>query len=157
MTRTRSGGSHRGAIVAAALIGVLASACAGGSSSGTSGGTDSATAFVQRVTTEFSRGQSGPLWDELYPKDQALASRSRFMQCEGNQGFHLKSFKVLETFNDSVDIEGSPNLSLKIAGGIHGDVATASIVVNSIPRVLQAAPGLHTMRDLPLPSYYPGS
>jgi hypothetical protein len=60
-----------------------------------------------------------------------------------------------ETF-DSIDIEGSPNLSMKIAGGIHGDVATASIAVNSIPKVLQAVPGLHTMRDLPLPSFFPG-
>ena len=32
-------------------------------------------------------------------------------------------------------------LSMKIAGGIHGDIATASIVVNSIPKVLAAAPG----------------
>jgi hypothetical protein len=60
-----------------------------------------------------------------------------------------------ETF-DSVDIEGSPNLSMKIAGGIHGDVATASIAINSIPKVLQASPGLHTMRDLPLPSFFSG-
>jgi 4-hydroxy-tetrahydrodipicolinate reductase len=45
---------------------------------------------------------------------------------------------------------------MKIAGGIHGDVATASIVVNSIPKVLSAPPGLHTMRDLALPSFYPG-
>jgi 4-hydroxy-tetrahydrodipicolinate reductase len=60
-----------------------------------------------------------------------------------------------ETF-DSVEIEGSPNLSMKLAGGIHGDVATASIVVNSIPKVLGAAPGLHTMRSLPLPSFFPG-
>jgi len=60
-----------------------------------------------------------------------------------------------ETY-DSVDIEGSPNLSLRVNGGIHGDVATASIVVNSIPRVLEASPGLHTMRDLPLPSFFPG-
>jgi hypothetical protein len=60
-----------------------------------------------------------------------------------------------ETF-DSVDIEGSPNLSMKIAGGIHGDIATAAIAVNSIPKVMQAAPGLHTMRDLPLPSFFSG-
>ena len=45
---------------------------------------------------------------------------------------------------------------MKIAGGIHGDIATASIVVNSIPQVLAAAPGLHTMRDLPLPSFFSG-
>ncbi len=60
-----------------------------------------------------------------------------------------------ETY-DSVEIEGSPNLSMKIAGGIHGDVATASIVVNSIPKVLAATPGLHTMRDLALPSFFSG-
>jgi len=30
------------------------------------------------------------------------------------------------------------------------------MVVNSISKVLAAAPGLHTMRDLPLPSYFPG-
>ena len=46
---------------------------------------------------------------------------------------------------------------MKIAGGIHGDIATASIVVNSIPKVLAASPGLHTMRDLPLPSFFPGA
>ena len=50
----------------------------------------------------------------------------------------------------------TPRLSVRIAGGIHGDVATAAIVVNSIPKVLDAAPGLHTMRDLPLPSFFAG-
>ena len=46
---------------------------------------------------------------------------------------------------------------MKIAGGIHGDIATASIVVNSIPQGAgSAAPGLRTMRDLPLPSFFRG-
>ena len=45
---------------------------------------------------------------------------------------------------------------MKIAGGVHGDVATASITVNSIPKVLQAPPGLHTMRSLPIPSWFGG-
>ena len=48
---------------------------------------------------------------------------------------------------DPIEIDGTPRLSVKIAGGVHGDVATAAIVVNSIPKVLAAAPGLHTMRD----------
>jgi 2,4-diaminopentanoate dehydrogenase len=69
---------------------------------------------------------------------------------------HMEAFLGSPETYDSVDIEGSPSLSMKVAGGIHGDVATASIVVNSIPKVLAAAPGLHTMRDLPLPSYFPG-
>jgi 2,4-diaminopentanoate dehydrogenase len=57
---------------------------------------------------------------------------------------------------DAIEIDGSPRLSLRIPGGIHGDTATASLVVNSIPKVLEAEPGLHTMRDLPLPSFFPG-
>ena len=69
---------------------------------------------------------------------------------------HMEAYLGSSETYDSVDIEGSPNLSMKISGGIHGDIATASIVVNSIPKVLAAAPGLHTMRDLPLPSYFPG-
>jgi 4-hydroxy-tetrahydrodipicolinate reductase len=69
---------------------------------------------------------------------------------------HLEAYLGAPDSYDSVEIEGHPNLSMKIAGGIHGDVATASIVVNSIPKVLDAAPGLHTMRDLALPSFFPG-
>jgi 4-hydroxy-tetrahydrodipicolinate reductase len=69
---------------------------------------------------------------------------------------HMEAFLGSPETYDSVHIEGSPSLSMKIAGGIHGDVATASIAVNSIPKVLQAAPGLHTMRDLALPSFFSG-
>jgi 4-hydroxy-tetrahydrodipicolinate reductase len=57
---------------------------------------------------------------------------------------------------DSVLIDGTPHLYSKIQGGIPGDIATASMAINAIPRVLTAAPGLHTMRDLPLPSYFAG-
>jgi len=54
---------------------------------------------------------------------------------------------------DSVLIEGSPRIYSKIHGGVHGDIATASMTVNSIPAVLAAAPGLRTMRDMRLPSF----
>ena len=69
---------------------------------------------------------------------------------------HMEAYLGAPESYDAVEIEGSPRLYQKIAGGIHGDVATASIVVNSIPKVLEATPGLHTMRDLALPSFYPG-
>jgi len=69
---------------------------------------------------------------------------------------HMEAYLGAPESYDSVDIEGSPRLAMKIAGGIHGDVATASIVVNSIPHVMNAGPGLHTMRDLPLPSFFSG-
>jgi 4-hydroxy-tetrahydrodipicolinate reductase len=69
---------------------------------------------------------------------------------------HMEAYLGAPETYDAVEVEGAPNLSMKIAGGIHGDVATASIVVNTIPKVLAAAPGLHTMRDLSLPSFFPG-
>ena len=69
---------------------------------------------------------------------------------------HMEAYLGSPETYDSVDIEGSPSLSMKVAGGIHGDVATASIAVNMIPKVLNASGGLHTMRDLPLPSFFPG-
>jgi 4-hydroxy-tetrahydrodipicolinate reductase len=40
-----------------------------------------------------------------------------------------------------------------VQGGFHGDIATVSMVVNAIPKVLQAPPGLRTMRDMVLPSF----
>jgi 4-hydroxy-tetrahydrodipicolinate reductase len=69
---------------------------------------------------------------------------------------HLEAYLGAPESYDSVEIEGSPRLSMKLTGGIPGDVATASMVVNSIPKVLAATPGLHTMRDLALPSFFPG-
>jgi 2,4-diaminopentanoate dehydrogenase len=69
---------------------------------------------------------------------------------------HMEAYLGAPESYDSVEIEGSPRIASRIAGGIHGDVATASIIVNSIPKVLDATAGLHTMRDLALPSYFPG-
>jgi hypothetical protein len=69
---------------------------------------------------------------------------------------HMEAYLGAPESYDAVEIAGSPNIRSRIAGGVHGDVATASITVNSIPKILEVAPGLHTMRDMPLPSYYPG-
>jgi 4-hydroxy-tetrahydrodipicolinate reductase len=57
---------------------------------------------------------------------------------------------------ESILIEGVPRFHSRIEGGIHGDIATASVVVNSIPAVIVAEPGLRTMRDMRLPSFYGG-
>jgi len=69
---------------------------------------------------------------------------------------HLEAYLGAPESYDSVLIEGSPRIYSKIDGGVHGDIATASMVVNSIPAVLDAAPGLRTMRDMRLPSFYGG-
>jgi 4-hydroxy-tetrahydrodipicolinate reductase len=50
---------------------------------------------------------------------------------------------------DGVYITGIPNMEVVIKGGTHGDIATAAITVNSARRVIEAASGLLTMKDLP--------
>ena len=49
---------------------------------------------------------------------------------------------------DTIVITGKPSLKM-VMQGTNGDLATVAIVVNAIPRVLAAPPGLVTMRDLP--------
>jgi 4-hydroxy-tetrahydrodipicolinate reductase len=66
---------------------------------------------------------------------------------------HLEAYLGAPESYDSVTIDGVPPLELKFTGGIHGDIATASMVVNSIPKVLDAKPGLRTMADMTLPSF----
>jgi 4-hydroxy-tetrahydrodipicolinate reductase len=56
---------------------------------------------------------------------------------------------------DSVTIEGVPPIRQKISPCVHGDLATTAAIVNSIPKVINAPPGLVTMKDLPLPSATP--
>jgi hypothetical protein len=69
---------------------------------------------------------------------------------------HMEAYLGAPESFDAIQIEGSPALRMKIDGGVHGDIATASIAVNSLPKILAVAPGLHTMRDMPLPSFYGG-
>ena len=69
---------------------------------------------------------------------------------------HMEAYLGAPESYDSVTVEGNPRITQKIAGGLHGDVATASITVNSIPKILRVAPGLRTMADMPIPSWFGG-
>ncbi len=51
--------------------------------------------------------------------------------------------------HDRVVIDGEPALDLRLAGGVHGDVATCAITVNAIWPLLSTVPGLHTMATIP--------
>lgn len=69
---------------------------------------------------------------------------------------HMEAYLGAPESYDAVIVKGSPDLHMKIAGGVHGDIATASITVNSIPKVLHAPAGLQTMRSMVIPSYFGG-
>ena len=55
----------------------------------------------------------------------------------------------MEDEGDVIEIKGLPSLKITLRG-TNGDWATVAITVNVIPRVREVAPGLVTMRDLPL-------
>ena len=57
--------------------------------------------------------------------------------------------------SDTVELTGEPNIRLSVPGGTHGDIATAAVVVNCIPALLEARPGLRTSRDIPM-HYFSG-
>lgn len=56
--------------------------------------------------------------------------------------------------HDYVRIEGSPAVEMKITNGIAGDQATSAMLINAIPLVVEASPGLKKMSQLPLPRFW---
>jgi 4-hydroxy-tetrahydrodipicolinate reductase len=63
----------------------------------------------------------------------------------------LKMYIGAQAPHDAIHIVGTPELRMRIEGGVAGDQATAAILVNSVPAVIAAAPGLVTVKDLPAP------
>ena len=55
---------------------------------------------------------------------------------------------------DRIVIQGSPDIDMAITKGVNGDTATCAIVVNAIPVVIQAQPGLRTMADISPISFF---
>lgn len=62
----------------------------------------------------------------------------------------LQVYVGAESPRDHILVDGLPPIDMTIAGGVAGDVATAAMVVNVIPKLLAARPGLVSMRDIPL-------
>ncbi len=56
---------------------------------------------------------------------------------------------------DRIEINGVPSFVVEVKPCIHGDLGAISMLINSIPQVVKAGPGLITMKDLPLPHYSP--
>jgi 4-hydroxy-tetrahydrodipicolinate reductase len=50
---------------------------------------------------------------------------------------------------DTVIIEGSRTVESTVKGGIHGDVATISRAVQTVPVIVKVPPGLYTVTELP--------
>ncbi len=106
--------------------------------------------------------------DEIMPVVAETAVSSQYVSIEPGQGAGVKQIgrglyqgKELISMDfqayigapesyDAVTITGTPNMNVVIKGGTHGDIATGSIAVNAIRRVVAAPAGLLTMLDLPI-------
>jgi 4-hydroxy-tetrahydrodipicolinate reductase len=52
---------------------------------------------------------------------------------------------------DAIDIQGIPEIHERISPCVHGDWGTISMLINVIPKVMKAPPGLLTMKDITIP------
>lgn len=57
--------------------------------------------------------------------------------------------------HDSVAIYGTPDMKVNVSNGTAGDLATAAALVNTIPQVVNAQPGLAAMGGQIFPRYAP--
>jgi 4-hydroxy-tetrahydrodipicolinate reductase len=56
----------------------------------------------------------------------------------------------IKTEYDEILIEGTPNIHQRILGGVHGDIGTVAVTLNTIPKAVASTSGLRTMKDLPI-------
>ena len=96
----------------------------------------------QSIETEFFEVQPGQV--------RGLKQMARGYTEEG-EFMSLTFLAALDAGDDgdTILITGQPNLEVKLKG-TNGDIATVAITVNAIRRVVEAPPGLVTMRDLPV-------
>jgi len=98
---------------------------------------------TERVQTEFLTVEPGQAAG-VHQIARGLAEGKELIYME------LQMYVGAKDPADKVELKGHPNISLVIPGGSHGDIATASVAVNSIPVILEAPSGLRTSRDLPI-------
>jgi 4-hydroxy-tetrahydrodipicolinate reductase len=114
---------------------------------------------LERVTDDIKpRMADQPVASELLAVDPGyvagiIQDGVGYVKGEPRIRLHLEAYLGAPESYDSVLIEGSPRIYSKIDGGVHGDIATASMTVNSIAAVINAPPGFRTMRDMRLPAF----
>jgi len=102
----------------------------------------------ERVQTEFLTVEAGQAAG-VHQIARGLANGQERVYLE------LQMYVGAKEPADTVELKGHPNISLIIPGGSPGDLATASVVVNTIPSILDAPAGLRTSRDLPIGFFSP--
>jgi 4-hydroxy-tetrahydrodipicolinate reductase len=96
----------------------------------------------REIVTQYLRVAAG----QVAGVHQTILGRGRI-----NVSLELRMYVGAEAVSaDRVIVRGIPDVEMEIKHGIHGDRATAAMVVNAIPRVVSARPGVLTMDDIPI-------
>jgi len=106
---------------------------------------------IERVQTEYLTVEAGQAAG-VHQIARGISKDGKELVC-----LELQMYVGAKDPADTISLTGHPNISLVIPGGAHGDIATASVVVNSIPAILDASAGLRTSRDLPLGFFSPNA
>jgi 2,4-diaminopentanoate dehydrogenase len=105
--------------------------------------------IVRDVTTELAGRSFGP--GRVIGVDhscQAASEDGRSVTLEHPQ--RLGRADDEPPMEDLVAIEGDPPVTLRIPGGLDGGAATVALMLNLVPAILAAEPGVHTVATLPL-------
>lgn len=104
----------------------------------------------EKVVTEFLEVQPGQVTG-VHQIARGLAGGVERIYME------LRMYVGAKESSDTVELFGTPNITMTVPGGTHGDIATASVAVNCIPEILKAAAGLRTSRDLAMCFFAPNA
>jgi 4-hydroxy-tetrahydrodipicolinate reductase len=76
--------------------------------------------------------------------------------CDGEEKITLVFRAAIAEPNpeDKIEIFGEPKIVSSIKGGVNGDVGTCAIAINAVKQVGRCLPGLQTMTDTPVVSYF---
>lgn len=80
-------------------------------------------------------------------------------RCAGKIGKAVKVYLDLKMYldapdsHDAIQIIGDQPLDMVLRGGVPGDQATVAALVNVVPRLLDATPGMKLMTDLAVPCW----
>ena len=97
----------------------------------------------KNIKTQFLSVKKG-LTCGIHHRAEASAGKNKLV-------LDLKMYLDAKDPRDAVKVFGDPPINAVLHGGVHGDRATVAALVNAVPNVLKANPGLLLMTDIAVP------
>ena len=93
--------------------------------------------------------------DYFTVKPGETAGLHQIVEAESTEGYQiyldLKMYQGARNPHDTIRLDSDPPIEATLSEGVAGDLATVAALVNAIPRLLEAAPGVRLMSELSLP------